>query len=158
VISIGKLSGAVGTFAHLPPSIEADVCRVLDLLPAPVASQVIQRDATRNCCRRWRLRVPRSRNARSRFEVSRKRRLARSKNRSRRARRAPLRCRISGTRFGCEQIVGAGAIAAGKCRRRVRKQRALARAGHLAFLRRARSFFPTVLSFSITWSGAAPGS
>ena len=44
VISIGKLSGAVGTFAHLPPSIEADVCRVLDLLPAPVASQVIQRD------------------------------------------------------------------------------------------------------------------
>src|SRR6185369_4462466 len=44
VISIGKLSGAVGTFAHLPPSIEADVCRALDLLPAPVASQVIQRD------------------------------------------------------------------------------------------------------------------
>jgi adenylosuccinate lyase len=44
VISIGKLSGAVGTFAHLPPSIEADVCRALGLLPAPVASQVIQRD------------------------------------------------------------------------------------------------------------------
>jgi len=44
VISVGKLSGAVGTFAHLPPSIEADVCRALGLLPAPVASQVIQRD------------------------------------------------------------------------------------------------------------------
>ena len=44
VISIGKLSGAVGTFAHLPPSIEADVCRTLGLQPAPVASQVIQRD------------------------------------------------------------------------------------------------------------------
>src|SRR5438477_2877768 len=44
IISVGKLSGAVGTFAHLPPSIEADVCRVLDLQPAPVASQVIQRD------------------------------------------------------------------------------------------------------------------
>jgi adenylosuccinate lyase len=44
VISVGKLSGAVGTFAHLPPSIEADVCRALGLEPAPVASQVIQRD------------------------------------------------------------------------------------------------------------------
>jgi len=43
-ISVGKLSGAVGTFAHLPPSIEADLCRRLQLEPAPVASQVIQRD------------------------------------------------------------------------------------------------------------------
>ena len=43
-ISVGKLSGAVGTFAHLPPSIEEDVCRTLGLDPAPVASQVIQRD------------------------------------------------------------------------------------------------------------------
>jgi adenylosuccinate lyase len=44
VISVGKLSGAVGTFAHLPPAIEADVCRRLRLEPALVASQVIQRD------------------------------------------------------------------------------------------------------------------
>ena len=44
VVSVGKLSGAVGTFAHLPPSVEADVCRRLGLSPAPVASQVIQRD------------------------------------------------------------------------------------------------------------------
>ena len=44
VISVGKLSGAVGTFGHLPPSIETDVCRRLGLEPAPVASQVIQRD------------------------------------------------------------------------------------------------------------------
>jgi adenylosuccinate lyase len=44
VISVGKLSGAVGTFAHLPPRIEADVCKRLGLEPAPVASQVIQRD------------------------------------------------------------------------------------------------------------------
>ncbi len=43
-VSTGKLSGAVGTFAHLPPSIEEEVCRRLDLQPAPVASQVIQRD------------------------------------------------------------------------------------------------------------------
>jgi adenylosuccinate lyase len=44
VISVGKLSGAVGTFAHLPPSIEADVCLRLGLEPAAVASQIIQRD------------------------------------------------------------------------------------------------------------------
>jgi adenylosuccinate lyase len=43
-ISVGKLSGAVGTYAHLPPAIEADVCRRLGLEPAAVASQVIQRD------------------------------------------------------------------------------------------------------------------
>jgi adenylosuccinate lyase len=44
VIAVGKLSGAVGTFAHLPPSVEHDVCQALGLTPAPVASQVIQRD------------------------------------------------------------------------------------------------------------------
>jgi adenylosuccinate lyase len=44
VISVGQLSGAVGTFAHLPPTVEADVCRALGLEPAPVSSQVIQRD------------------------------------------------------------------------------------------------------------------
>jgi len=38
VVSVGKLSGAVGTFAHLPPEIEEDVCRRLGLAPAPVAS------------------------------------------------------------------------------------------------------------------------
>jgi adenylosuccinate lyase len=44
VIAVGQLSGAVGTFAHLPPSVEADACRALGLEPAPVSSQVIQRD------------------------------------------------------------------------------------------------------------------
>jgi adenylosuccinate lyase len=43
-IAVGKLSGAVGTFAHIPPEIEAEVCRRLGLKPAPVASQIIQRD------------------------------------------------------------------------------------------------------------------
>jgi adenylosuccinate lyase len=44
VISVGKISGAVGTFAHLDPSIEARVCERLGLEAAPVSSQVIQRD------------------------------------------------------------------------------------------------------------------
>lgn len=44
VVSVGKLSGAVGTFAHLPPSVEAGVCARLGLTPAPIANQIIQRD------------------------------------------------------------------------------------------------------------------
>ena len=43
-VAVGKISGAVGTYAHLDPSIEARVCRALGLEPAPVSSQVIQRD------------------------------------------------------------------------------------------------------------------
>ncbi|MDX2128021.1 MAG: adenylosuccinate lyase [Chloroherpetonaceae bacterium] len=44
IISIGKLSGAVGTFEHLSPKVEAFVCKKLGLKPAPIATQVIQRD------------------------------------------------------------------------------------------------------------------
>jgi adenylosuccinate lyase len=44
VIAVGKISGAVGTFAHLPPSIESEVCHRLGLEPAPASTQVIQRD------------------------------------------------------------------------------------------------------------------
>ena len=43
-INVGKLSGAVGTFAHLDPAIEEAVCDRLGLDAAPVSTQVIQRD------------------------------------------------------------------------------------------------------------------
>jgi adenylosuccinate lyase len=43
-ISVGKISGAVGTYAHLDPSIEEQVCKTLGLQSATIASQVIQRD------------------------------------------------------------------------------------------------------------------
>ncbi len=43
-ISVGKLSGPVGTHATVSPSIEKDVCDLLGLSPAPVSNQVIQRD------------------------------------------------------------------------------------------------------------------
>jgi adenylosuccinate lyase len=43
-VAVGKLSGAVGTSAHLSPKIEEFVCRKLGLRPAPIATQVIQRD------------------------------------------------------------------------------------------------------------------
>ena len=41
---VGKLSGAVGTFGHLSPAHEEKICARLGLKPAPVATQVIQRD------------------------------------------------------------------------------------------------------------------
>ena len=44
IVSVGKLSGAVGTSAHLSPRVEKYVCRKMGLKPAPMATQVIQRD------------------------------------------------------------------------------------------------------------------
>ncbi|MFL5357807.1 adenylosuccinate lyase [Archangium sp.] len=44
VIAVGKISGAVGTFAHLPPAVEVFACKKLGLTPAPASSQIVQRD------------------------------------------------------------------------------------------------------------------
>jgi adenylosuccinate lyase len=43
-VAVGKLSGAVGTNAHLSPDIEKYVCEKLGLRPAPIATQIVQRD------------------------------------------------------------------------------------------------------------------
>jgi adenylosuccinate lyase len=43
-VRVGKISGAVGTFAHVEPDVEAEVCRALGLEPAPISTQVVQRD------------------------------------------------------------------------------------------------------------------
>src|SRR5277367_1482114 len=44
VVAVGKLSGAVGTNAHLSPRVEEFVCKKFGLKPAPIATQVVQRD------------------------------------------------------------------------------------------------------------------
>lgn len=44
VVSVGKVSGAVGTFEHLSPKVEEYVCKKLGLKPAPISTQIIQRD------------------------------------------------------------------------------------------------------------------
>ncbi len=44
-VSVGKISGAVGAFAHLSPEVEERVCAKLDLKPAKVSTQVIQRES-----------------------------------------------------------------------------------------------------------------
>jgi adenylosuccinate lyase len=43
-ISYGKISGAVGTFSFIDPSVEEYVCQKMGLKPAPVSSQIVQRD------------------------------------------------------------------------------------------------------------------
>lgn len=43
-IAVGKVSGAVGTFAHLPPAVEEHAMKLLGLAPAPASTQVVQRD------------------------------------------------------------------------------------------------------------------
>lgn len=43
-ISVGKISGAVGTYATVPPQVEERACAKLGLAPAPISSQIIQRD------------------------------------------------------------------------------------------------------------------
>ncbi len=43
-IAMGKISGAVGTYATVPPGVEQRACRKLGLLPAPVSNQILQRD------------------------------------------------------------------------------------------------------------------
>jgi adenylosuccinate lyase len=44
IIAVGKISGAVGTYATVPPEVEQRACRKLGLEPAPVSNQVLQRD------------------------------------------------------------------------------------------------------------------
>jgi len=43
-ISVGKISGAVGTYATVPPQVEKIACAKLGLAPAPISSQIVQRD------------------------------------------------------------------------------------------------------------------
>jgi adenylosuccinate lyase len=43
-VRVGKLSGAVGTFAHVDPDVEEEACRLLGLEPAPISNQIVQRD------------------------------------------------------------------------------------------------------------------
>ncbi|MCC5908513.1 MAG: adenylosuccinate lyase [Balneolaceae bacterium] len=43
-VEFGKLSGAVGTFAHIPPEVEKMTCEILGISPAPISTQTLQRD------------------------------------------------------------------------------------------------------------------
>ncbi len=44
IISVGKVSGAVGTFANVTPEVEEEACRILGIKPASISTQIVQRD------------------------------------------------------------------------------------------------------------------
>jgi adenylosuccinate lyase len=54
-IAVGKISGAVGTYAHLPPQIERHVCEKLGLQPDPISTQIIARDRHAALMQTWAL-------------------------------------------------------------------------------------------------------
>ena len=138
MIAVGKLSGAVGTFAHLPPSIEADVCRTLGLEPAPVASQVIQRD--RHAELLSALAITGSTLEKFALEIRglQKTEIGEVEEPFAKGQKGSSAMPHKRNPIGCEQIVGLARLLRAQCRRRVREQRALARARHLALVRRAR--------------------
>jgi len=49
-VRVGKISGAVGTFAHIAPDVEEEACHLLGLEPAPVSNQIVQRDRHAELC------------------------------------------------------------------------------------------------------------
>src|SRR5687767_3297262 len=49
-VRVGKISGAVGTFAHIDPDVEEETCHLLGLEPAPVSNQIVQRDRHAELC------------------------------------------------------------------------------------------------------------
>ena len=96
IIAVGKISGAVGTYATVNPDVEARACRKLKLSPSPVSNQVLQRDRHAHFVTTlaiiavlWRKSPPKS-------GPYRKPRCVRLKNPSGRGKRAPRRCRIKG--------------------------------------------------------------
>jgi len=49
-VGVGKISGAVGTFAHIDPDVEEEACRLLGLEADPVSTQIVQRDRHAEFC------------------------------------------------------------------------------------------------------------
>src|SRR5262244_2468223 len=50
MVAVGKLSGAVGNFAHVDPELEEEVCLALGLAVEPVSTQIVQRDRHAEFC------------------------------------------------------------------------------------------------------------
>ena len=135
---MGKLSGAVGTYAHLDPAIEKGVCDRLGLTPAPVASQVVQRDRHAELLSTLAITAGLAREVRPGGARS-------AEDRGRRSGRA-LRQGAEGVLGDAAQAQpdrlraghGAGAAGAHQCAGGDRERGAVARARHLALVRRAR--------------------
>ena len=155
---VGKLSGAVGTYAAADPEVERIACERLGLEPAPSSTQVVQRD--RHAELLSRARAPRvvARPLRARDPAPRAHRGARG--------RGAVRQRPEGLVGDAAQAqpdrrradLRARARRARRRARRARERRALARARHLALVGRARRASRLPSSPSTTCSTASPGS
>ena len=98
-VSVGAISGVVGTYASVDPQVEELVCETAGARAAEASTQVIQRDRHAEFVQRdARSAPPRSTRSRPRSVTSRARRCARCRSRSPKGRRARARCRTSGTR------------------------------------------------------------
>ena len=138
VISVGKISGAVGTFAHLDPSIEARVCEKLGLEPAPVSSQVIQRDrhAELLCA----LAIVAASLEKFALEIRglQKTEIGEVEEPFGKGQKGSSAMPHKRNPVGCEQITGLARLVRGERDGGARKRRAVARARHFALIGRAR--------------------
>ena len=134
--AVGKLSGAVGSYANPIRGSRRWRLSALGLECEPVATQVVPATGTRSCSRRSPAPAPAWSGSPWRSGTCSGPRCARRSSRSRRARRARRPCRTSETR-SCASGSAAWPGCCGQRRRRPREHRAVARARHLALLGRA---------------------
>ena len=100
-ISVGRISGSVGTYIHLDPRVEVSALAKLGLAPARVSTQVLQRDRHAEVISAsWPSSAPAWTSSRPRSAISRRPRCSSSRSRSPKARRARPRCRTRRTPSG----------------------------------------------------------
>ena len=138
VVSVGKLSGAVGTFAHLDPDIEARVCSRLGLEPAPVASQVIQRDRHAELMSALAITAASLEKFALEIRGLQKTEIGEVEEPFGKGQKGSSAMPHKRNPIGCEQITGLARLVRANAVAALREHRAVARARHLAFLRRAR--------------------
>ena len=97
-IATGSISGAIGTFANIDPSVEEHVCKMMHLTPEPISTQVIPATATRCSSPPSASSPPGSRTSPPKSATCSAPRSWKPKSSSRPARKARRRCPTSGTR------------------------------------------------------------
>lgn len=97
-IEVGKISGAVGTYANIDPFVEQYVCEKLGLKPAPISTQTLQRDRHADYMAALALVATSIEKFAVEIRGLQKAKPAKSKNFSQKAKRVHLPCRINATR------------------------------------------------------------
>jgi len=91
--------GAIGTFAHVDPDVEEEVCRLLGLEPDPISTQVVQRDRHAELCAVLAIVAASLEKVAVEIRSLQRTEILEVEERSRRARRARAPCRTSATRW-----------------------------------------------------------